>query len=170
MRPDWAEKLKIRLEKDKTKSAQSVSAFVQDNKNRIAKIQIKLQRLLNGYLEQDIEREIYREQKAVLLSEKKSLEEKISGLEQKRIGWIEPMQNWIKEAQSNSKIANESDLFAKKVACRNIFGSNLILLNREARHSAPSETNFPLKTHWAALCAAAENFKKREKSLILESG
>jgi len=91
LKNDWAEELNKMLEKDKTKSAQTFDAFVQDNKKRISEIQIKLQRLLDGYLEQDIEREIYREQKAVLLSEKKSLEEKISGLEQKRIGWIEPM-------------------------------------------------------------------------------
>ena len=49
-----------------------------------------------------------------------------------------------------------------------IANDDLILQNREARHSAPSGTNSPLKTHWAALCAARENFKKSEKSLILE--
>jgi len=32
---------------------------------------------------------------------------------------------------------------------------------------APSETNFPLKTHWAALCAAAENFGKIQESQIV---
>jgi hypothetical protein len=42
------------------------------------------------------------------------------------------------------------------------------LQNREARHSAPSGTISPLKTHWAALCAARENFQKNEKSLIVE--
>jgi hypothetical protein len=168
LKQDWANELNKMLEKDKTKSAQSFTAFVQENKNRIEEIKIKLQRLLDGYLDQDIEQEIYRAEKAKLLSEKKSLEEKNAGLEQKRIGWIEPMRNWIKEAENNSKIANDSDLFAKKVACRNIFGSNLILQNREARHSAPSGTNSPVKTHWAALCAARENFKKNEKSLILE--
>ena len=168
LKQDWAEELTARLEKDKNKSAQTFDAFVQDNKKRIAEIQIKLQRLLDGYLEQDIEREIYREEKAKLLSEKKTLEEKISGLEQKRIGWIEPMRNWIKEAENNSKIANENDLFRKKVACRNIFGSNLILLNREAASRPPSETNSPSKTHWVALCAATKNFKKSEKSLIVE--
>jgi len=167
LKQDWAEELNKMLEKDKTKSAQTFGAFVQDNENRIAEIQIKLQRLLNGYLEQDIEREVYREEKAKLLSEKKTLEEKISGLEQKRIGWIEPMQNWIKEAQINSKIANESDLFAKKVAAKEIFGSNLILLNREAASRPPSETNSPLKTHWAALCAARENLGKFPESQIV---
>lgn len=38
---------------------------------------MKLERLLEGYLEQDIEKEVYRSKKAKLLSEKKSLEEEI---------------------------------------------------------------------------------------------
>jgi len=46
--------------------------------------------------------------------------------------------------------------------------TNLFLASREACFSAPSGNDFPLKTHWAALCAARENFKKNEKSLILE--
>ena len=88
MKQDWAEELTARLEKDKTKTAQSFTAFVRENKNRIEEIKIKLQRLLDGYLEQDIDREIYRTEKLKLLSGKKSLEEKIISLEQKRTGWI----------------------------------------------------------------------------------
>ena len=168
LKKDWAEELQKMLEKDKNKTAQSFVAFVQEARNRIKEISAKLQRLLDGYLEQDIEREIYRVEKAKLLSEKKSLEEKITGLEQKQTGWLEPMRNWIKEAESIDKIANDSDLFRKKVAAKEIFGSNLILQNREARRSAPSEINSPLKTQWAALCAAREFVGKKEKSWIME--
>ena len=168
LKKDWAEELNKMLEKNKTKTAQSFTAFVQENKKRIVEIQTKLQRLLDGYLEQDIEKEIYRVEKAKMLSEKKSLEEEISNLEQKQIGWLKPMKNWIKEAESIDKIANDSDLFAKKVAANEIFGSNLILLNREARHSAPSEINSPLKTQWAALCAARDFVGKKSKSWITE--
>ena len=168
LKKDWAEELTKKLEGDKTRTAQSFPAFVQENKSRILEIQTKLQRLLDGYLEQDIEREIYRTEKAKLLSEKKSLEEKISTLEQKQTGWLEPMKNWIKGAESIDKIANDSDLFAKKVATKEIFGSNLILQNREARQSAPSETNSPLKTQWAALCAAHEKVGKVPESQIVE--
>jgi hypothetical protein len=42
-------------------------------------------------LEQDIEREVYSEQKAVLLSEKKTLEEQMARIEQKQNDWLEPM-------------------------------------------------------------------------------
>ena len=60
LRQDWAERLTTKLEKDKTKSVQPVSAFVQRVGEKIKTINTKLQRLLDGYLEQDIEREIYR--------------------------------------------------------------------------------------------------------------
>ena len=91
LRPDWAEELRTRLEKEKTESAQSATAFVHEGQERIRAIQTKLQRLLDGYLDQDIEREIYREEKAKLMSEKKSLEEQSTRIEQKRTGWLEPM-------------------------------------------------------------------------------
>ena len=70
LRADWAEKLLEMTETDKGKSAQSISAFVQESQNQIHAINQKLQRLLDGYLEQDIEREIYREQKTKLLLDK----------------------------------------------------------------------------------------------------
>jgi len=138
LRPDWAEEMRGMLEKEKSESAQSSTAFVQKSQERIRAIQTKLQRLLDGYLEQDIEREIYRLEKAKLLSEKKSLEEQMARIEQKRTGWLEPMTEWIKEAENLPKIARESNLFRKKVACRTLFGSNLVLANREARLTAPS--------------------------------
>ena len=102
----------------------------------------KLQRFLDGYLKQDIERETYRFEKSKLLSEKKSLEEQSTRLEQKRTGWLEPMAEWIKEASSLPKIAQESNLFVKKVAAEKLFGSNLVLANREARLRARN-SEFP---------------------------
>ena len=63
----------------------------------ITDITAKLQRLLDGYLDQDIDREIYRTEKAKLLSEKKSLEEQMTSLEQKQNGWLEP-HSWRKNS------------------------------------------------------------------------
>ena len=83
------------------------------------------------------------------------------------IGWVEPMQSWINYAQTIGKIAKESSLFEKKATTKEIFGLNLVLANREARYGAPSGKDFPLKTHWAALCAAREFVGKKEKSFIV---
>jgi hypothetical protein len=44
---------------------------------------------------------------------------------------------------------------------------NLVLANREARQSAPSGTNFPAKTQWAALCATTKNLGKIQESCIV---
>jgi len=166
LRKDWAEEMRKMLEKDKTQSAQSFDAFVQETRNKISSIQTKVQRLLDGYLEQVIERETYQIEKAKLLSEKKSLEGKITALEQKRTGWIEPMREWIKEAENLPKIAREGNLFTKKVAAKEIFGSNLILADREARGSAPSDPESKPKIQWAALRAAHETASKKSNCFI----
>ena len=159
LRPDWAEKLKVMLEKDKTKSAQSVSAFIQEAGERIKVINTKLQRLLDGYLEQDIEREIYRQEKAKLLSEKKSLEEQIVRFEQKQNDWLEPMEKWVNYAQNIEKIARDSNLLEKKVAAKEIFGSNLCLASRALRGEPQNE--------WAALCAAQKTASEKSECLVL---
>jgi len=164
---DWAEELQTMLEKDKKESAQSCSAFVQESREKIRTIQLKLQRLLDGYLEQDIEREIYRAEKAKLLSEKKSLDEQITKLEQKQNDWVEPMENWINYAQALTKIARDSNLFEKKVASKEVFGSNLFLANREARLCAPSGIDSEPQNQWAALRAALEMASKKPKSMVL---
>ncbi|HLN18784.1 MAG TPA: recombinase family protein, partial [Patescibacteria group bacterium] len=157
LKKDWADKLLLMLEKDKNDSAQSFTAFVQEAKEKIQKLSLKLQRLLDSYLERDIERDIYIEKKNIFMSEKKSLEENISSLEQKRTGWVEPMENWIKEARNLPKIARENNLFSKKVAAKEIFGSNLILAARQARA-------IPQK-QWAALSAAHQIHSEKSESL-----
>src|SRR3990167_6408226 len=160
LRLDWAKNLTVKLEKDKKESAQSVSAFVQVSQEKIKVIQIKLQRLLDGYLEQDIDREIYRVEKAKLLYEKKSLDEQNTKLEQKQNDWLEPMENWIKVASNLEKIARDNNLFEKKVVAEQVFGSNLRLAAREARGNPQNQ--------WAALCAAHEMVGQKSKSQILE--
>ena len=157
MPQDWADYLNMRLEKDKMESTQAVSVFVEKNQKRINDITVRLERLLNGFLDQDVEKEIYRLEKAKLLSEKKSLEEEISNLQQKQKQWLEPMQNWIKEAQDMEKIALDCNFSAKKVAAKKVFGSNLLLQNKIVRFSAPTFLNSLAKSSenaWAALCAA----------------
>ena len=73
-------------------------------------------------------------------SEKKSLEEEISRNQQKQKHWLEPMEKWIKDAKKMEKIALDSNLFAKKVAAKEIFGSNLFLGEKTVR---PAEGGTP---------------------------
>ena len=77
------------------------------------------------------------------------------------------MAEWIKEAGNLPKIARESNFFAKKVAAKEIFGSNLVLAGREARLTAPKSIEFPPQNQWTALCAANEKVGQIAKSQIL---
>ena len=167
---EWAEYMNGRLEDDRKQSAQSVSAFVEKNQKMITDITVKLQRLLDGYLDQDIEKEVYRAEKAKLLSEKKSLEEEISRNQQKQKHWLEPMQKWINEAQDMEKIALDSNLLNKKVAAKKVFGSNLLLQNKLVRASAPEILNslaIPPKNPWSALYAVRLNSSSEPLSSIM---
>jgi flagellar biosynthesis chaperone FliJ len=161
LRPDWVEKLLEMAEKDKEQSAQSVSAFVLESQNKIRAIQTKLQRLLDGYLEQDIECEVYRLEKAKLLSEKKSLEEQIARIEQKQNDCLELMKEWIKVASNLEKTASDNDLFHKKVIAKEIFGSSLRLASRAVR----GEPVFP---YTAAQSAAALVGQKDEGQILVQ--
>ncbi|MBI2625822.1 hypothetical protein HYW68_02130, partial [Candidatus Parcubacteria bacterium] len=77
------------------------------------------------------------------------------------------MAEWIKEAGNLPEIARESNIFAKKVAAKEIFGSNLVLANREARFTAPSEEDLSGGNQWDALRAATEKIGVVAESQIL---
>ena len=144
-------------EKNGKESAQSCTTFVQDAQGKTKSINVQIQRLMDVYLEQDIEREEYRLRKAKLMSEKKTLEEKIITLEQKQNDWLEPFREWINTAQNAAKIARDEALFPKKALAKEIFGSNLQLAEKEARVGVPESSKNPENSpqnQWAALRAA----------------
>ena len=77
------------------------------------------------------------------------------------------MAEWIKVASNLEKTAMDSNLFAKKVAAEQVFGSNLVLANREARLTAPSGEDLSGQNAWAALCAANEKVGQFSENQIL---
>lgn len=115
--------------------------LVKEREERIAAISQKLERLLNGYLDQVIDQNDYRVQKAKLLFEKKTLEEEIASLSREASDWLTPFQDWIKDAQNLDKIASDSDLFAKKVWAKEIFGSHLLLAGKTVRRAEGAAPN-----------------------------
>ena len=137
---DWAEELLKMANNDHKNSAQSLTACVKEKEEKISSLSKKLERLFTGYLDQDIEKEIYRVEKGKLILQKKSLEEEITNLSHKQNDWLEPFTEWVKDAQSLDKIASDDDLFAKKVKAKEIFGSNLLLGEKTVR---PAEGGTP---------------------------
>ena len=74
-------------------------------------------------------------------------------------GKYEPMKEWIRVASNLVKIARDSNLLDKKVAAKEIFGSNLRLASRAVR----GEPVFP----YLSALRAAESIGKIPESLIL---
>ena len=178
---DWAEELLKMVEKDFNNSAPSLTACVKEKEEKISSLSKRLERLLSGYLDQDIEKEIYRVEKGKLILQKKSLEEEITNLSHKQNDWLAPFQNWLKDAQSLDKIASDDDLFAKKVKAKEIFGSNLFLGEKTVRASAPNSDSFLAdsladsgrnsgETQWACLRHAHALARSEPLSSILVRG
>ncbi len=147
----WADVLNKMLDEDEKEANQSSGVFVATAQTKIVSLQSKLQRLLDGYLDQDIEREVYVQKKSMLMSEKKSLEEQSSKLTLASNAWVEPMRKWIETAVSICKTTESDDLLAKKSLCLEIFGSNLFLKNKKAQPLATQEFSPPSENIWFLL-------------------
>ena len=170
---DWAEELLKMAEKDFNNSAPSLVACVKESETKLSVISQKLERLLTGYLDQVIDEQDYRTEKSKLLLSKKSLQEEMTSLSHKQNDWLAPFQNWLKDAQSLDKIASDSDLFAKKVCAKEIFGSHLLLGEktvRAAEGDAPNSFGKMGGNQWAALCAAHNSVSEKPLSSILVRG
>src|SRR3989344_79742 len=159
---NWAAELLKMADKDKKESAQSTAVVVRETQQEIQTISQKLQRLLDAYLDQDIEREIYKSEKSNLLSRKKSLEEKITNSEQEATNWVEPLRKWVKDAQTLNDFDETTPLHLKKSLAQKIFGLNLVLSGREA-------AGLP-QNQWAAVSAAHQEVGKIPLCSILMGG
>ena len=159
MPKDWTQELLKLVDKDEKNASKTASSFVhnlQEQKNNTIH---KLDRLTDVYVEQDIARETYLAKKRELMSEKKSVEEKIAKLQKESATWLEPMREWIKDVSMLDEIAKSYDLPSKKLSLQKIFGSNLTLLNKKIEF-------IPIKPY-ASLREARENFPQNDLSLML---
>ena len=165
LRSDWAEKMLTKLDTEQTETAQSMTACVQETKQQISTISDKLQRLLDSYLDQDIEREVYVENKANLMSNKKTLEGNISSLQQQQSTRLEPMREWIKTASELHGIAAAADPIPKRDAIRQVFGSNLTLTNRLVSAEALTPWAFAADPEFCFSCERGTGFEPATSSL-----
>ena len=111
----------------------------------IQETEIKLNRLLDGYLDQVIEPEIYKQKKNELFDEKLKLEEKKSQIAKNGTVWLEPMREFINCALQAQKVARaENNCHDLAVVAKKV-GSNFFLKDR----SLSATLDFP----FAALSA-----------------
>ena len=139
----WTDEFHTMLNEDEKKAEQSSGVFISQAQEQIKSLQSKLQRLLDSYLDQDIDQATYKTKQAKLMSEKKSLEEQIGKLTLAANAWIEPMRQWINQASDLNTIAKTSDPSAIKEALVKIEGLNLFLKSKKAQPTAAPEISPP---------------------------
>ncbi|KKW37388.1 MAG: Recombinase [Candidatus Adlerbacteria bacterium GW2011_GWB1_54_7] len=153
----WAEELERMATKDAADASQTTAASVQAMRAKIADLNGKIARITDLFVEQDIERGDYLERKRALMSDKKSVQERILLLEANAAVWLEPMRKWLKDASLLDEAAQSKDLPSKKLSLQKIFGSNLTLHARHAREARGVPAN-----HWFSVAAATENQSKTD--------
>jgi site-specific DNA recombinase len=133
LRTDWADEMLTRVKEEKKQSAQTAVLLAAQKRAEVEKINLRLQKLLDSFLDEIIDREIYVAEKAKGMSQKKSLEERSTALLKGRADWLEPFQNWILTAKNAGEIAVSGSLQEKRVLALKVFGSNLVLDCKKAR-------------------------------------
>jgi site-specific DNA recombinase len=155
----WVEQLQKMAEQDEQNVRASSNILIQEARTEMQCISAKLDRLLTVYLEQDIDRGTYQQQKEELLLSKKALEEKISDLEKGICPWRKPLEEWLKDAQNAAQTAISPSLSEKKMLLQKICGVNLSLHNRKV--------HFTPKKHWASVAEALQKKSENEVCSIL---
>ncbi len=152
----WADKLRELIREDERKEKAQYSTVTDAVKATIVQLSEKLQRLLDSYLDGDVERELYQAKRAEMLGEKKRLQEQIEQATLGILTWVEPMKQWIETAVSICNIAKSDALAAKKSLCLEIFGSNLKMRQKEVVKTADQFPTSPHEPSGQALRAARE--------------
>ena len=159
---EWAEDFRHRMQSDEREGGRATANAVNNLREQAEDIERKLDRLMDVYIAQDIERDAYLSKRRALMSDKRTLEEQIARLERDGNAWLEPMREWINHSEMLEEIQKDPSLPAKKSALQKIFGSNLKLQNQKV-----SGTAHPL---YAAVAAARENSGVSDSVSVLVPG
>lgn len=114
-------------EKENVLSSQS---FAQNLDEKIKEVETKLDKLVNAFLDESIEKETYLVKKDELIKTKTDLNKRKSDFGRKGNNWIEPLRDWIKTAHHAEKLALSNDFYEIKSLTEKI-GTNRCLLSRK---------------------------------------
>ncbi len=145
-----------RLEQDEQTVLQASTALLAAHRTTLDELTGKLKRLFDIYMDGDIEQDDYRERRAELMSEKKTLEDKIEQIAARADFWIEPMREWVKTAVSLCEIGENTPHEALREGLRKIDGLNLLMKNKKVVASNDQFPISPLKNPWFALRATKQ--------------
>jgi hypothetical protein len=124
------EKVLAALDKEENQAKKQAQSEVVSLKEKLSQIEMKLQKLLDVYLEDALTQKEYAAKKDVLISQKVELNEKITDFEQKGLSWLEPAREFVLSLNQAANLLESENLSEMTTFLKNI-GSNHILRNRE---------------------------------------
>jgi len=124
------EKILAELIKDELKAKEQTKIVVQNLRKELSEIEVKLEKLLDAYLNEVISTDEYTARKQKILTRKLELQERIKDFEQKGLSWLEPAREFVLKLNYAEKLRNSDNFSEMKTFLKNI-GSNHILQNQK---------------------------------------
>ena|SRR3990172_3979029 len=128
---NWQNDWEKWLEKDKTLEEEKAEENIKKLELEVKSLEIKLNLLLDGYLEGTIEAESYKAKKNELFEKKLLLEDKIVMIKEKGSSWLEPFESFMLTAFQARKIVSDKNNCEELKDFAKSAGSNFILTNRQ---------------------------------------
>ena len=108
--PEWANRISKYLDDEEKKEAQNGQAIALNLDNQIKGTKEKLDTLVNAFLDNTIDKDVYIAKKEELLTLKATLQEKRAGLGRKGKSSIEPLRGWLNTCIDADKLASSDNL------------------------------------------------------------
>ncbi|KKQ23214.1 MAG: Recombinase [Candidatus Wolfebacteria bacterium GW2011_GWC1_37_10] len=124
------EKVLAALDSEQDKAREDAQVEIGVLKEQLAQIETKLQKLLDIYLADTLSTGEYAAKKEQLVSQKVTLNEKITDFETKGLSWLEPAREFVKSLNQATNLIQTDNLSELPTFLKNI-GSNHILQNRQ---------------------------------------
>ena len=149
---DWASKILRELEKDRLRDVQSSRPHQQNLERDMNSMDIKINRLVDIYLEGAITKDEYTKKKESLLNKKKDLQENLRDFADVGDNWFEQARSFVTLLNRASYLMRGGNLESQKEFLEKI-GSNFILKERRLIFSAegtlrPYLSHTPFSTWW----------------------
>ena len=169
LKDEWAEYMLDEVAKWEKQNKFDNRGFAQNLETKLIETDSKLDKLVDEYLEGNIEKQNYLKKKDELIKTKTDLHLRKSDFGRKGKNWIEPMRNLIKEANNAGNAALSNDFITiKSFVKRN--GTNRRLLgqkvgwdwNSEFEFLAGLKQKYRIENSNSPLCGREKNIKKLE--------
>jgi len=147
---DWKTKMLAQTDVWQKESLQSLHSFAQNLEDKTRKVEQKLDKLVNSFLDGTTEKDIYLTKKEELLKTKTALLDKKNDFGLKGNNWIEPLQEWILSANNVQKLALSKNFHEMKIFMEKS-GSNHLLQNKQL--------NWDWNSPWDILANLKEKIK-----------